>query len=146
MWPSKAVAFALFALLAASAAYWALQGPGGAVRVGGPAPALSGESALDPLSVARALGGGQAPSAAPPGSAPASDIRRFALVGVLAGTTSGGAALISVDGKPAKPYRVGAPVDQRLILQSVQGRRASLATGMTAPVEITLELPVPDKR
>lgn len=136
----------MFALLAASTVYWALRGPGGSALSGGPAPALPGEAALDPLSVARALGGGQAPSAAEPGTAPASDSRRFALVGVLAGTASGGAALISVDGKPARPYRVGAAVDERLVLQSVQGRRASLGTSMVAPAEITLELPAPDKR
>lgn len=144
MWQSKAVAFVMSVLLAASTVYWALQGPGRAAP--GAAPAMSAEPALDPLSVARALGGGAGPSAKEPGLAPSSDSRRFVLVGVLAGTASGGAALISVDGKPARPYRVGAPVDQRLILQSVQGRRALLATGMAAPAEITLDLPAPDKR
>ena len=59
----------------------------------------------------------------------------------MADRSSSGAALISVDGKPAKPFRVGASVDGRLILQSVQGRRAVLATGMDAPAEVTLDLP-----
>lgn len=146
MWQSKTVAFAMFALLAASIVYWAFQGLGGSVSAVAPLPATSDGPVLDPLSVARALGGGQAPSATPADAAPVSDSRRYALVGVVADTTSGGAALISVDGKPARPVRVGAPVDERLILQSVQGRRASLATGMAAPVEITLQLPAPDKR
>src|SRR6218665_2844144 len=45
--------------------------------------------------------GAAAPVAAPPG--------RFALIGVLSGRRSGGgAALIAVDGKPARPFRIGA--------------------------------------
>jgi general secretion pathway protein C len=47
-----------------------------------------------------------------------------------------------VDGKPAKPFRVGTIVDGRLLLQSVNGRRAVLAAGMNAPAEVALELPV----
>jgi general secretion pathway protein C len=63
------------------------------------------------------------------------------LLGVLADRQHGGAALISVDGKAAKPYRVGAPVDGNLVLQSVAGRRAVLAAGVDGPAQMTLELP-----
>jgi general secretion pathway protein C len=52
---------------------------------------------------------------------------RFALTGVLAGSRSGGAALISVDGKTAKSYRLGDLVADNLYLQSVSRRSAVLA-------------------
>jgi len=54
-----------------------------------------------------------------------------------------GAALIAIDGKPAKPYRVGVQVDEGLVLQSVQGRRAVLAAADSGQQVLTLELPPP---
>ena len=68
------------------------------------------------------------------------------LVGVAAGARSGGgAALIAIDGKPAKPYRVGSAVDEGLVLQSVQARRAVLAATPEGPQVLALELPLPKK-
>jgi general secretion pathway protein C len=67
---------------------------------------------------------------------------RFQLQGVMAGGPDAGAALISVDGKPAKPYRVGAVVADGLLLQSAQGRRVSLGSAMVGPQTLVLELPV----
>jgi len=52
-----------------------------------------------------------------------------------------GAALIAVDGKPAKPYRVGAVVADGLVLQSTQGRRVNLGASMDGPQTLVLELP-----
>ena len=50
---------------------------------------------------------------------------QFTLIGVLSGRSSGGgAALIAVDGKPAKPFRVGAAVDEGLVLQALAEARA----------------------
>jgi general secretion pathway protein C len=66
---------------------------------------------------------------------------RFQLQGVMAGGPDAGAALIAVDGKPAKPYRVGAVVADGLVLQSTQGRRISLGAAMDAPQTLVLELP-----
>lgn len=88
--------------------------------------------------MARILGGGVAatPSAAAPSTA-----SRLTLVGVVADPSSGGVALISVDGKPARPFAVGAKVDDRLVLQSVTGRRAVLSADRNGPVEVMLELP-----
>jgi general secretion pathway protein C len=59
---------------------------------------------------------------------------------VVANRSQKGAALIAVDGKPPKPYRVGAPVDEGIVLQSVESRRAVLAGPDGAPV-LTLDLP-----
>jgi general secretion pathway protein C len=67
---------------------------------------------------------------------------RFTLLGVVAESDGGGAALISVDGKPPKPYRVGAALDEGLVLQSVQARRAAIGASMQSPPAVTLELPL----
>ena len=66
---------------------------------------------------------------------------RYALVGVIAGLSRTGAALISVDGQEARPVRVGNAVDGKLMLLSVSGRRAVLSSGADAAEKITLDLP-----
>ncbi|WBY03805.1 type II secretion system protein N [Ramlibacter tataouinensis] len=132
----------VWAAAAASAAYWGLkmsgQGAAGPVVAAG----LRQPAAADPAAVARLLGasGGTAQAAASPQPSAAS---RFQLVGVVADKSEQGAALIVVDGKPARPYRVGARVDEGLVLQSVQSRRAVLAPSMQGEPAVTLELPVP---
>jgi general secretion pathway protein C len=67
---------------------------------------------------------------------------RFVLSGVIAEPGRQGAALIAVDGKAPKPYRVGSLVDGALLLQSVGPRRAELAPSMDGPAAFALELPV----
>jgi general secretion pathway protein C len=81
---------------------------------------------------------GSTPAAAAPVASVSS---RFQLLGVVADSDGRGAALIAVDGKPPKPYRVGAAVDENLVLQSVAPRRATLAASTSAPAAVTLELP-----
>ena len=91
---------------------------------------------IDPQAMARLMGAGAArPAAAVLPNASS----RFALAGVVAGR-HGGAALIAVDGKPPRPFRVGSRVDEGLILQSVSARRASLAPQADAPAVLTLEM------
>jgi general secretion pathway protein C len=60
---------------------------------------------------------------------------------VAAGTSGRGAALIAVDGLSARPYSVGMPVGEGLVLQSVQGRRAQLGPALQGPTTVVLELP-----
>ena len=136
-------AFLLAALAAASAVYWGLKWPGS--KVDGPIAALAMLEAApaDPLALARALGGGNATVAAAPamGAPVVNTSSRLALVGVVANGKSRGAALISIDGKPARPYRVGSSVDDGLVLQSVEPRRALLAAQLDGPASLTLELP-----
>lgn len=141
-WSTRIVTFALAALAASSGAYWVLKGAGTGASSAAPPVALASAPPLDPRAVAQALGGSLAqaePSAGPAASS------RYLLAGVVADRSRGGAALISVDGKPAKPFRIGAAVDDRLVLQSVAGRRAVLAANLNAPAEVTLELPLPGK-
>jgi general secretion pathway protein C len=133
----RAVTFSLAVLAALSATYWVLKSTQAhSVSIAAPV-ASSALAPLDPKAVARILGGGSTvlPASVATGRTP------FVLLGVLAEGTRGGAALISVDGKPAKPYMVGALVDGNMVLQSVAGRRAILATGLDGPAQITLELP-----
>ena len=136
-WTVAGATFALWAVVAASAVYWGLKftsasgPPGGAPLVRAPAPA-------DPAAVARLLGSNPSAAAAAPVASLAS---RFSLMGVVADRSHQGAALIAVDGRPAKPFRVGAAVDESLVLQSVDTRRAVLAASTDGPAVVTLELP-----
>ena len=138
-WGVRLGTLAIWALAAASAAYWGLRltarPPGMPAPTAAPAPV-----AADMQAMARLLGAvtAQTPQAA---AAPVSS--RFALVGVLAGQQGGsGAALIAVDGTPAKPYRVGATVDAGLVLQSLGPRQARLGAGQEGVTTVTLEMPV----
>lgn len=69
---------------------------------------------------------------------------RFQLLGVVAAPLSAaraqGVALIAVDGKIARAYRVGARVDGDLVLQSVQAREVTLGPRGSAAL-VSLELP-----
>jgi general secretion pathway protein C len=91
---------------------------------------------LDVSAAARSLGAAPVQAAAAPTLA-----SRFQLQGVMAGGPNAGAALIAVDGKPAKPYRVGAMVADGLVLQSAQARRISLGATMDGPQTLVLDLP-----
>lgn len=139
LWANRAATAALAALAALSGTYWVLKSTGGS-SVSTAAPAVASSLAgLDPQTLARALGGGR--SAGAPAATAAPGHSPYVLLGVLADSQQGGAALIAVDGKAAKPYRVGATVDGNLVLQSVAGRHAVLAEGVDGPAQITLELP-----
>ena len=138
IWSLRVTTFLLAALAAASAAYWVLKGLA-AVPAGPQSPPVyASVMPAQPQLVARLLGGGQTVLAAAQAETAAS---RFKLTGVVANRAKGGVALISVEGKPAKPYRVGERVNDALVLQSVAPRSASLAANMDAPASFTLDLP-----
>lgn len=77
--------------------------------------------------------------AAGPGPGPA---ERFSLSGVIATLVGQGAALISVDGKPARPFAVGSQIAPGYVLVGVGPREAMLADGPRSPVRAVLSLPV----
>lgn len=137
-------AFAVWALVAGSALFWGLRlfvqplkapaqtmvaEPGAGARGD-----LSRVFGPDPVAVAQA--------AEPE---PAADAR-FQLVGVVSprggGSSSQGVALIAVDGKPAKAYRVGSVVDGQTVLQSVRARGADLGLRGGA-VQVALDIAPP---
>jgi len=134
-WLVRGGTFAVWALALASVVYWGLKATS---APGGPVAAVQTDNRppVDAAVVARLLGARSAPA-----PMVANVAGRFSLAGVLAGAQHGGAALIAVDGKPAKPYRVGSVVDDGLVLQSVAPRRAVLGAGMDGPAAFTLELP-----
>ena len=121
-WAPPAATLGLWALAAGSALFWGLRlsaPPAGPVY----APVVPAAPPADSAALARVLGAVRAEA---PVAAPASS--RFVLQGVLADVSGGGgAALIAVDGQPARPYRVGATVAPGYVLQSVARRRAVLA-------------------
>ena len=138
-WTVRGATFALWALAAASAALWGLKLGGDSAAVLAPLPPARAVMTAEPGAVGRLLG--SAPSTATAAAQPTL-ASRFQIVGVVAGERSGGgAAVISVDGRPARPYRVGTRIDEGLVLQSVHGRSASIGASMTGPAVLTLDLP-----
>lgn len=104
-----------------------------------PLPVMASPAALaDPALVARALGhlDKAVPAAAQPviGS-------RLRLLGVVSQPPGQGAALIAVDGQPARPYLVGSRIGDTWVLSAVerQGVRLSPADGNGA--ELALQVP-----
>lgn len=144
-WGSALVTFALWALAAGGATYWVLKWPAaGQAIVNAPLP-LQDVAPPTVQAVAKALGGGQAALAGPGGPVAAAAVNassRMALVGLVATRDNQGTALIAIDGKPARPFRVGAKVDGDLVLQSVAARQAKLGPGPDAATTVTLEIPV----
>ena len=140
-WTVRGATLALWTLAAASAVFWGLKLGGQARPLAVPPPAPRAVAAVDPSALARLLG--SEPAAAAVTAAAPTLASRFQLLGVAAGAESGaGAAVIAVDGKPARPYRVGASIEEGVVLQSVRGRQAVLASAAGQPL-LTLELPPP---
>lgn len=140
-WGVRLGTLVLWALAGASVVYWGLRVSSRSVAQS--APAVASTAAVpDAQAVARVLGALPAGAAVTMAAPVASLASRFALIGVLAGRTSGGgAALIAVDGKPAKPFRVGSVVDSGLVLQALGPRQAQLGAGAGSPAMLTLDMP-----
>lgn len=131
----RASTLLVWALAAGSLTYWGLRltsQPGVAI----PLPVAAVTAAIDPLVLGRILGV-RAQEPVPQASAAS----RFALQGVVAGLPRGAAALIAVDGKPARPFRVGTEIEEGFILQSVTGRQALLSATPGGAAIVTLEMP-----
>jgi general secretion pathway protein C len=137
-------AFVVWALVAGAIVFWGMRllvrptpAPAHAVAV-----VDAGTTRSD---LSRLFGVEQVAAAA----APPPESTRFKLLGVLAPpgavqSAGPGVALISVDGKPPRPYRAGARVEDRLVLQSVGLRTAALGPA-DGPAAFTLEIPrMPD--
>ncbi len=134
--------FAVWALVAGAALFWGLklfvtapQAPRETTVV------QAGAGARGDLT--RLFGVDAPPPVAVAAAQPAVDAR-FQLVGVVSPRSSQaaneGLALIAIDGKPAKAYRIGAAVDGGNVLQSVQARSASLGPRGGASL-VSLQIP-----
>jgi len=138
---ARLLSFVIWAAVAASAVFWLLRlwasSPAAPAHTVAVATATPPRGDLD-----RVFG---APPAAAPTAAPAQPAlaSRFKLLGVAAprdGGDSAGLALIAVDGKPARGFKVGTVIDGELVLQSVHPRGAALGAKGAAPA-VALELP-----
>lgn len=140
-WGVRLGTLALWAAAGSSVVYWGLRLSNRPVAQ--TAPAVASTAAVpDAQAVARVLGALPAGAVVAVAAPMASLASRFALIGVLAGRTSGGgAALIAVDGKPAKPFRVGTVVDSGMVLQALGPRQAQLGADVSGPAMLTLDMP-----
>jgi general secretion pathway protein C len=142
VWRLRLTTFLLAAMAAASAAYWVLKWSGA-----NPPPreqsVASQTTPIDTGKLAQLLGATPPPVGAATQISAINAMDRYKLIGVIAQGSRGtqGSALIAIDGKPAKPYRVGDKVSDTLVLHSVTARAAALAPDLQAPVAGTLELP-----
>jgi general secretion pathway protein C len=143
-WTVRLVTLAVWAALAGSVTYWVLQWPQTGVARDGVVTTVAGadETTVTPVagSLHRALGA--AAPAADRASAPALT-SRLSLLGVVRAGSRDGAALIAVDGKPARAVRVGAEVEPGLYLLALEPRRASLGPDPHGAETASLELPRP---
>ena len=138
-WFPRVFTFLVWALVASSAVFWGLRWQGKSDATTLVAPMAQSAAPVDASAVALLLG-----SAGAVATPVAVVSNRFALAGVVAQAGSRtGAALIGVDGKPAKSYSVGSRVEEGLWLVSVAARRASLGTSADGPASIVLDLPAP---
>ena len=106
--PAALLALAVWALAAGSGVWWWLHAGSGAAAPAAPVAGRGAQAAIDTAAVARALGAESNAAAAV--SAPVAAVSAdglFALRGVLT-HGAGGAALISIGGKAARPVRTGA--------------------------------------
>ncbi|HET9977432.1 MAG TPA: hypothetical protein VFQ20_08360 [Burkholderiaceae bacterium] len=143
---ARVVAFVVWALVAASAMYWLL-------RLLARSPVAPSHTAAVATTtpprgdLARVLGAPPPVAKGEPMAEPGL-AARFRLLGVAAPRQGGdttGLALIAVDGRPARGFKVGASVDGDIVLQSVHPRGAALgARGGGAQVQLELPpLPLP---
>ena len=138
---ARLITFLVGTLLAASMTFWGLKlftsAPG--APAGTPLDAGGESGPPKTADLARLLGAASADASVVPSAISS----RFRLEAVIASPLTGGfgVALISVDGKTSRVFKVGAVIDRDLVLQSVGVRSASIGPMQGAP-SLVLELPV----
>lgn len=137
----------MWALAAACAAFWASRV---LVRPAGLPPGTTTVPSVQALrgDVTRLLGEPAEDAEETPDAPVAAESSRFRLLGVAAPrvpqAAAEGVALIAVDGKPARAYRVGAVVDGALVVQRVHARGADLGGRDTDQASVSLTVaPLP---
>ena len=142
-WAPAVCALGLGALAAYGAVSWFLQfqslsGPASLAPV---AQTINGSTALavDTGRVAQALGAPVASDVA--GGNVANTAHQWNLLGVVAGASGKGSALLSVDGQAPKAFLPGQSVAPGWVLHSVGHRLARLAPEGQDTASVTLELP-----
>jgi len=132
----------IWTLVAASATFWGFKLFTGVPAARPDVAAGSGSESNLPSSsdLVRLLGGSALGNTAA-AQVPAMN-SRFRLAAIIAAprASGSGVALISVDGKAARVFRVGATIDGNIVLQSVGARSASIGPTQGVPA-VVLELP-----
>jgi general secretion pathway protein C len=138
--------FVVWALVAASAVFWGLRLAGASSATPAPIVALSDVN-VSPDAAARFWGRPATEPRIAMAAVPRPDVSaRFKLAGVAAPRFAGqaGLAVIAVDGRPPRVYRVGASVDGDLMLRNVSARAATLSSSRDASnpqTSFVLEVP-----
>lgn len=137
------VSMCVWAAVAASVVFWGLRlfTKPTAVPAQTQVADLGGAARGD---LSRVLGVDPPPPQSAAAPVPAADAR-FSLVGVVSprgGAGTAGVALIAVDGKAPKAYRLGAVVEGQNVLQSISARGASLGP-KGGPALVALNIPPP---
>lgn len=142
---ARIAAFVVWAAVAACLAFWGLRlfvSPRGVPAQTQPVSVTSSQRG----EILRLFAAAPEPTAGPSEPALAA---RFKLIGVMAPKKAEmgrqqGVALIAVDDKPPRAYRVGARVDNSLVLQSVAARSVVIGPPQgAAAVQLDLPLPAP---
>jgi general secretion pathway protein C len=138
---SRWTGFFIWALVAASTAFWGIKIFAATRPVPPGAQAPQAVAANGPME--RLFGAVVVPTTPAAPSHPESE--RFTLVGVIAppgGNADGGFALVQTDGQPARTWRVGATLDGNTSLLAVSKRGAEFGP-RGGPTAFTLQLPEP---
>ena len=138
---SRWTGFFIWALVAASAAFWSLKIFAATRPVPPGAQAPQAIAANGPME--RLFGAVLVAAAATPAAHP--DSERFQLVGVIAppnGAAGGGFAVVMIDGQPARTWRVGSSLDGNNSLLAVSKRGAEFGP-RGGPAAFSLQLPEP---
>jgi general secretion pathway protein C len=135
-WSLRLLTLLVWLLVGMCAAYWVYKFAT-TRQVAATAVASVPVVAVDAKVVAKLLGATEEPAGKV--AAPVSTTK-FSLSGVAASQRGAGYALIAMDGKPAKPYRLGARLNEDYILKKITSDGAVLAVSRTAPDAVTLEL------
>lgn len=119
-----------------SGVYWALHMNASQSASNLPAVTMAKADQPDAASLAKIMG-----ATAPQAAAPVNASSRFSLKGVVSGAPGREAALIVIDDKPARAFRVGSTLEDGLILQSATARKVTLSATLNGPAVMTLEMP-----
>jgi general secretion pathway protein C len=128
----------IWALAAASVAFWVLMWPKQQAGVAlAPIAATQTNQAFH-IQIGKALGHVAASKAS--AELPVNSL--FKLIGVIASPTGQGSALIATDGQAPRAFRVGQTVQDGWTLDSLTARQARLKS---VNAQVTLELPASEK-
>lgn len=144
---ARLLAFVVWALLACVSVFWLMKLVARPLPV--PPQAVPAADATGPRAdLARLLGAAQAQAAVP--EPQAANEGRLRLVGLVAPKQAGqpqyageGVAVISVDGAPPRPVRVGGLVDGELRLLALDARSAALGSQGVVSLRLNLAPPAP---